>query len=309
MIIVPTKTFDEFYSITGIDLVDFYSRVSDFLLNNQMDIINYYSGKTKKLNSESFNLLLKLIKESKGILNELDLNSNILNNMYWWDLQESLQEIHHSLEKINNVSLFLRGNTENKQGTVINQQTSFDETVETILNDKFSKSNYQNESQDVLISNDIIEEDYTPDGGNILKIIANQNNPVFQVTSILDNDIEGKKLYGYDLNKKITFTDGDLEVLTPDDTILQTIGILVSLLKKNNPEFPQDGIDSSLLVGSNVGSLTFPTILRQLVRVFKTDDTISNFSVTDIRRVEDRLYMDFEVNTIYGESLKTTGEY
>ena len=98
-------------------------------------------------------------------------------------------------------------------------------------------------------------------------------------------------------------------MLEPKDTILQTINILTSLLKKNNPEFPKDGLDLGLLVGTSVGSLSFPTILRQLVSLFKTDDTISNFSVVDIKNVDDKVEIEFEVTTVYGESIIATQNY
>lgn len=309
MIILPQKTFDEFYNITGIELKDFYNRVIDFLTNDQTNIINYYSGRTIIVPSDSIKNLESLLKECKSLLTEISLHTDILNNVYWWDLQENLQEIEINLDKIKQISLFLRSNTNKEIGTIISQPISYNETVETILDDKYSYTDAQNQSQTVLIKNNYIEEDYTPDSGISIDINSTQTSNFFQLNSILDNDIQGEKLYGYDINRKITFEDNDLQVLEPKDTILQTINILTSLLKKNNPEFPKDGLDLGLLVGTSVGSLSFPTILRQLVSLFKTDDTISNFSVVDIKNVDDKVEIEFEVTTVYGESIIATQNY
>jgi hypothetical protein len=309
MIILPQKTFDEFYNITGIELKDFYTRLIDFLTNDQVNIINYYSGVIKTVPSDSIKILDSLLKECKSLLIELSLHIDILNNVYWWDLQENLQEIETNLDKIKQISLFLRSNTNKELGSIVSQPISYNETVETILDDKFNYNDPQNQSQNVLIKNNYIEEDYSPDSGISIDISSTPTSNLFQLNSILDNDIQGEKLYGYDINRKITFEDNDLQVLEPKDTMLQTISILTSLLKKNNPEFPKDGLDLGLLVGTSVGSLSFPTILRQLVSLFKTDDTISSFSVVDIKTKGDRVEMEFEVTTVYGESIITTQDY
>ena len=108
MIILPQKTFDEFYNITGIELKDFYNRVIDFLTNDQTNIINYYSGRTIIVPSDSIKNLESLLKECKSLLTEISLHTDILNNVYWWDLQENLQEIEINLDKIKQISLFFK---------------------------------------------------------------------------------------------------------------------------------------------------------------------------------------------------------
>jgi len=155
----------------------------------------------------------------------------------------------------------------------------------------------------IALRNDLAEEDYTTEGGNVLSI-AFRNKLKINIQSIVDN-IDGEKIYGIDINKQITFIDDDLQALSYQDTIKQTVDVLANLRMGHTPEFPLDGVQSKLVVGSNRNSVAYPILFRQLYSTFQKDDTLKSFAVKKIENTEDILEMDFEVETRFGEVVPT----
>ncbi len=305
----PDNILEEFERITRYDIRAYFIRFANFLENNHPKIISYYKGESNNIHTESFNVLSNLTREAKKILELASRSSKLFNNYKWWLFIEQIEDSLNVLETTAAAPKWLRSVENNVNFTTdpeveITLQQS--QTLEQLARKKLGFDNWDNDWDEIAKRNDLREEDYTPEGGVFLQVsFKNTFAPTVQtvVDTLKDNSIYGKDIY-----KKLTFEDNDLVTLNPVDTFKQSVGILILLKKEDNPEFPNQGYNSKLVVGSNVNFLNFPTLLRQLIETFKTDDTISSMRVLDFKRDEDAVYIQYEVEGRLGDiqQLNTT---
>jgi hypothetical protein len=160
--------------------------------------------------------------------------------------------------------------------------------------------NPNDEWADLAIKNRLEEEDYSNDGGTDLKITFNRGNAGLKVNAVVDV-IQGKSIYGKDVYRKIQWVKDNgflnLKVLSYDDTIMQAIDILANLKKNDNPDNPNNGLQSNIVVGSNRALFNFPVIIRQMSQTFANDDTLKNFKINNLSRDQDNMVMDYAVQT------------
>lgn len=154
------------------------------------------------------------------------------------------------------------------------------------------------------LRNRIKETDYDIEGGRSLNVApANNNN--LKPNSVVDIMV-GENVLGKDLQRKLTFADDDLAVLSPKDTFVQTCEIFTGLTKNCNPEFPDDGFDKTTICNKNLMNSRLSTFLRQMSAVVGRDDTIANFSLANVEMEGDvvRVDMEFESNLKNGETIR-----
>jgi hypothetical protein len=124
------------------------------------------------------------------------------------------------------------------------------------------------------------------------------------VQSVVDV-IFGESVYGKDLQQKLEFENDDLKVLGYQETIKQAFNIALNLRRGDNPEFPNDGLQSSLIIGQNLNSILYPSILRQLYDTFAKDDTMKSIAITNINHnnigIKDTVELDIQAETRIGE--------
>lgn len=117
--------------------------------------------------------------------------------------------------------------------------------------------------------------------------------------------IFGESVYGKDLQKKLEFADDDLKVLGYKETIRQAFEIALNLRRGDNPEFPNDGLQSSLVIGQNLNSILYPSLLRQLYDVFAKDDTMRSIAIVDVKHgnsgLKDTVELAVQAETRIGE--------
>lgn len=296
---------EEFKQITRYDIRNYFEELASFLEKNQPRIISYYKGETTLIHTESFNKLNLLLKETGKILELIEYNQKLLNNYKWWLFVAQIEDSQNTLETINKAPKWLRSVASNVN-FVTNPEVTLvlkqGETLEQLSRRKLSFDDWDNEWNDVAVRNNLREEDYTPEGGVFLKVsFRNTFSP--EVTSIVDT-LEGDNIYGKDILKKTTFEDNDLKVLQPIDTFYQAVEILINLKKEDNPEFPQQGYNEKLVVGSNVNFLNFPALIRQLTETFRTDDTITSITVLDFKRDQDAVFIEYQVEGRLGDIQK-----
>lgn len=295
---VPEYTYENFEKITKYPLRKYLATFLSFLDVEQINIINYFNGISKKPDIASFDKLKLLIKESET-LNEVIINhANNFTTVDFWELVDVIEDVKIKLQSIDNASKWLRSsitknnfNPNPELDYILHQR----QTLEDVSGNILSSNDRDNDWSDIAMHNDLEEEDYTPGGGNILKLVF-ENGQSLRLQSVVDN-IQGDKVYGLDLQKKLEFSDNDLTVLGYKDTIRQAADILGRLRKGDNPEFPEDGVQSTLAVGSNIGSVTFPSIFRQMFATFATDDTFKSFAITDIKQEQDTVQIEYSVET------------
>lgn len=296
--------YDEFLNITGFNIQDFFERFVDFINNRSQLIIDYYSGLVDNLDRDSFGEYELLLNESTHVLDLFDLNQERFNTVDFWELMEFADDIKIKLETIGNFSVFTRSAVKKESFTndvVIEEPTRDKETIEEMA-DRLGSIDRDNDWVDIAISNALIQEDYTLDGGRVLNVTF-KNNSKFFIDSIVGNP-EGELIKGYDIDRYIQFEGEDLKILSLDETLQQTVDILISLNKNDNPEFPQYGIDKTLILGMSLKSILLPSIIRQIYQTFSTDDIIDRVQLLDSNFDQDSLNISLNVNIKSGEEQK-----
>jgi hypothetical protein len=273
-------------------------------------IVQFFEDSVNNPNKDSFDFLNKMLTESAKIKTLIKLNKNSFRRIDDWELLDFLENIDTKLNTINNTAKWTRSSkTQNSwSGSVI--QTTYtlgdDQTLEQVSETVYGGSTAQDDWMRIAVENDLGETNYQVRGGNQIKITKqNASSPNYFLNSIIDN-LVGQKLYGIDINKKIGFSNNDLNVLNYNDTVVQSVLILVSVKKGDNPEFSALGMDPKLAVGASYGSLKFSSIVRQLQQVFATDDSLRSFSVTNVSYDNGVLAISYKVDTFYNLTYNST---
>jgi len=289
-------------TILNIDIQLFLNDYSKFIDNQYQKIIDYYSS-GKPITKSTIDSLDDIVKRSSGIINSYSINRDRLSSDYdSWELLSLLQDIHENILTIKNSKIWFKSdkdlsyNTDNKYDYILKQG----QTLESLAGE-LGYSTPQDSWVDLALDNDLIEEDYSPAGGVLLKV-SFKNNLEVNISTVQDAP-RGKKVYGKDISKQISYVDDDLYVLDYDETINQSFGILISLTKGSVPEFPRDGIDKSI-VSSNINSLQYPVLFRQLSSIFVKDDSFKDFSFTSIKREQDSIFIEAQASTRLNEVLE-----
>jgi len=297
-------SYIKFKKASGVDLAEFFNKYIDFTENGgYQSIYNYYSG-GGRLPQTAFTILDLLIEESIFLQSQFKLHKNIFTNIAAWDLLEGLDNSLTRLLTIQNLKKYLRSSIINVSYNLGVQQTDYilkqRQNFESVSSEILKSQNSDNEWVDIAVDNNVIEEDYTAVGGNVLGLTYNQVGTVNNINVVVD-ELIGERINGLDIQKELEFESDDLKVLDYDETILQAIDILLGLKKRDNPEFPDHGVKK--MVGTSFSAIGYPLIFRQLVNVFSTDDTISQFTIKDIRVESDSVFMDLSIETAYGSVL------
>lgn len=298
------NVLNEFKQITQIDIADFFSRVILFINNERRSIINFYNGSSSEIDPKSFTVLKKLQKELKQIFESFQLNSNSFYNSRWWDLLEQIELIDNNFNSLKNIHRWSRSSL-TKFGYDSNIQLSYvmseNQTLEKISQDILLQENPNDQWYDIALLNDLKEEDYSIDGGKEIQLSFPKINRGLMIQSVMDVMV-GKAVYGLDLDQNFQFSfdsNGfcDLKILNYNDTILQAVSILAKLKKNSNPDYPNQGLQSSIIIGGNRALMNYPIIIRQMTQTFSTDDTLKNFTVKNIAFEQDNLLISYEVET------------
>lgn len=301
---ITNDSLDRFRTLTSYDIGVFFKNYIEFIDTYYSNIINFFSGSSDIVPTLSFSKLDWLLKEYKKIIDVIILNANSLDNYEFWALTEYIEDIGHAIEAADNTSKWLRSSsTKNgyKQQIISEQMTSQGQGLEDLERKVLRSSNPNDTWVNTALENELREEDYTLDGGYLIKVIY-KNNAALSLNSVVDNIDVPEKTYGLDIDQNILFTNDDLVVLSYKDTLLQCASILTALKREDDPSFPERGLNVKTLIGSNVAAISYPIIFRDLAANFATDDSFKSFSITDVRRDKDAILLDFTVQTKAGDS-------
>lgn len=303
--------FDEFYSITGCDVRSFFIEYSIFYQTDYFTIKNFYTGKSKSIDPQSFVNFNNLRKTLKDVFSKFQNFNKQLENIKFVELLQYLEECKDVLESLNKINKWARVTTDQfgynphfKLKYVLSQFDSLEKIADIVVR----SNNPQNDWRNIAIENHLTENDYTSEGGNVLHITMDNNDiQNFNISAVVDV-INGKSVYGRDLDRNIHFdtTKNDLAVLSEDDTIKQAVEILVTLRKRDNLDFLDHGLQTSLIVGQSKSLFNYPIVERQLQETFKNDDSLKNFTLTSFRFDQDNVFVEFTVETRLGEVLQLT---
>lgn len=302
---LPINIVTSLQNIIRYDVGKYLDDYVVFIDNDKVNISNYYSGDVSRPNEQSFAELNRLLEESRKINSLIEVHKYRINTPEFWEIIEMLTEIDESLLTIDNSSKWLRS-------VITKNNFSPNAEVETVLKQfqtlenlaaTLGSNSSDNDWIKIALRNDLREEDYTTEGGALVSI-SYQNKLRINIQSVVDN-ISGEKIYGIDLNKKLTFEGDDLQALSYKDTIIQTVDVLAGLRSGQTPEFPLDGIQIDLISGSNRASIAYPVLFRQFTSTFQKDDTLKSLLIKKIENIEDALMIEFEVETRFGETIST----
>lgn len=301
---VEEESLNRFKKFTSFDIRFFLEEFIDFSENHRTRIINYYKGDTKENPKEAFNFLDKLIGDADEAIELAHLNKDSFDRFSDWNVLEEIENTRVKLNTTLNFSKYLRSsitNTSYNNDAEVDVTLKQNETLEQLAN-SLGYSDPQNDWIDIAVRNNLQQEDYTTGGDVVLSVSYKNSINYFRVNSVVDN-IQGKNILGKDIQYKLEFdtSNDDIKTLGPEDTFKQAVRALARLRKGDNPFYPQDGINPSLVVGSNLGGIAFPSLFRQMNNTFSTDDTISNFSITDITQQQTSLALDYSVESKLGE--------
>lgn len=295
--------FETFESITGYSIINYLSDIGNFFQKESSNILGFYSGDIQNMNIGSFNKLAYFINESYKI-NEIFLNnSNSFSGAEYWELLDKVEDIKTKLQTLDNASKWMRSSI-TKNAFYANPEIDYilgqNQTLEDVNNNL--GNNNSDGWVDIANRNNLKEEDYTSEGGNLLKVNYGANLK-FSIESIVDNP-QGEKIYGLDIDKAMIFENGDLKVLTYKETLNQSVLTLLELRRGDNPEYPSEGIQANLVIGNTLSGVLYPSIFKQLFQTFKSDDSIKSFSLKDIVKNKTALFFNFEIETRLGDIQK-----
>lgn len=295
----------EFKKITSKDVELFLLKTLSFFSIEYEEIVSYYSGESANISSKSFEVFEKIKQERDELFSTFQLHSKQLNNAKWWLLLEQIEEIDNRLKTLDNINKWSRSSL-TKVGFSSDLSVQYtlkqNQSLEKVASDVLNSSNSE-EWVSLAIKNDLTEEQYSLEGGVDLQLQFPQINRGVRVESVVDVMI-GKSIYGKDLSRRLQFdpTQEDLKTLSYDETIAQSVDILSKLKKEDNPEFPNQGLQSTIVVGANRATLNFPIIQRQMKETFESDDSLKNFVLTEISTSEDSLQISYEVQSRLSET-------
>lgn len=297
-----------FSSVLRYNVGTYINLYSIFVSDYQKRIENYYKSLEDLPDVDAFDFMFSMIKEANKIDDLIKMNKNTFNKINHWEFVEFLDEIRCNLDTVQNTSKWVGSNRSKNNWRTISIQSNYmlnqNQTLEKVVENNFGGDS-QNDWIDLSMRNNLLEQDYSVDGGNLLEISKSLSSfPLLNIKTVVDS-LVGERLYGLDVSKKITFENQDLKVENYNDTLKQSVLILSGIKRGDVPEFPYFGVDANLGIGSNVGQLIFSSIVRQLTTVFASDDTITDFNVIDIYYEETNLVIEYAVDTFYNKSIKS----
>lgn len=297
------NAIDTYEQASSEDVRGFMEEFVDFMDNQQQRIVNFYSGNTEELDRGIIENLEDLIKRCNDLINSLNIFSEKLETAEMWELLNFLEDIETRLQQTRVMPKLLRSSvtiTGNKSGFYRDIVIAEGETIESTLR-SLQIEGADDRWQDVAIQNNITEEDYGDDAVKAkVRVAGGEATDINDVVDVMD----GKSIYGKDLDDELVFENEDLKALSPDKTMSQSVENLVRLNRGSVPEFPNYGIKFSDLIGGTIVKFSYPALVRQLTEVFSQDDTISSISIEDIEFVKQSLLLKFNVFTRLGENVQ-----
>lgn len=310
MEVITTELLNNFYILTKKDLSLYFTKILRFFEGGDYNnLVSFYKGEKKSIGSKPYMNLESLTLETNQILRLFESNSRQMNNSNWWELLDQIEEIESRLATVNHINKWSRSSFTSVSYSptqVVDLTLRQAQSLEDLSSSIGQSSNPQDDWVEIAYENDLDEEDYTVEGEVDLRVTSDpRRGSNFKLNSVVDI-VNGKSVYGKDIYQKLQFneTSDDLVILSPEETILQSIRILAKLRKNDNPLSPNRGIQTSVVLGGSKVSFNFPIINRQIRETFESDDSIKDFQITNLYFEEDNAYIDFQVTSRLGEVIE-----
>lgn len=295
----------EFRAITSCNIEEILTDATNFLVGPYNRIVSYYSGEKTKVSQADFNLFDEVERKVEVAFSVFRTQSNAFNNLKWWLLLDILEQIDSRLKSLRKINKWSKS-SQTSFAFVPTQQAFYTnkqhQTLERVAQDVLKKRNPTDDWFDIAIANKLEEEDYTSEGGTSMLLSFPSINNGIDISAVVDTMV-GDNILGKDLDRDLRFENDDLKVLSTTETVQQSVEILAGLRKNDNPDFPDQGLQSSIVIGGNRASLNFPIITRQYIETFASDDSLKNFQLLSLQVVEDGLEIKFQIQTRLNETI------
>lgn len=293
---------------TKLDVKQYFGTCLDFFNTVYPTISDYYSGKTPSIASVFLAELVSLEIQTQQMFQFFTDFRGQCKNLKYFNILGQVEDIDNRLKTLRNINRWSRASLDNasyNQNVKVPYVLPQGKTLERVSQDVIQSQNPSEDWTTIAIQNNLTEEQYTSSGGVQINLEVPSINKNYSLSSVVDI-IQNKAIFGKDIYGKLQFSNNDLQVLSYDDTILQAVNILIKLRKNANPDFPQYGLQTAMIIGSNKATLNFPVITRQLQQTFATDDTLLNFTILSVTYRDDNMFIDFTVENRLGETIQNS---
>lgn len=288
---------NEFQNITKFELQSYFTDYGEFLQNDYGDIYAYYSGSSESINAEKIKTLQDLMSRSNDLIRTFQTFAGKLGNVGYWELQQYCQDLNDTLERISKLPKYCR-TAKTCRGYKPYIQVSEDIGGMKTIQDLAQQLGNNMSEYELILNNDLEEADYEINELSQIKALVPNNTDVV-VETILEQPI-GKRIYGKDIDRNISFTENDLTTVKYENNVEQKSDVLMELQKGDVPEMPNFG--KNIISGSTYASYNYSALATDLKDVFLQDDLFENVDITDVKYKDGDIYVTCEIYTKYAYS-------
>ena len=296
----------EFQNTTKYPILEFLQRYRNFMLNDYEAIRQYFNGETETIDNSHLSELNWLTVQCGDLMSTFKNFANKFGSCGYWELMEYLDNLNDTIEKINKLPKFLRTSL-SKRGYIPSIQVRTTVGAQRTVEDVAAAANGINRDNtswvDIMLGNDMNESDWNIDRLSGLEVFVNNTNKVV-VTTILDQPI-GDRIYGCDINRKITIVDNDLDIVKYKDNVEQKCVILLELNRGDVPEDRLFGKNVFFLHGS-IKSVSYAQIVSEIQNTFLQNDLFESVSLSQMHFEEGNLNLTFNIKTKYDYETEKT---
>lgn len=278
-------------------IAEIIDRFNAFIENDE-PIINSYYCEDRSYPRESFIVLDALYEDIKNAISDIKLNRNTIDNFKYFECLDYLEDCLLCLDNINNYARWLRSST-------IKGRSKNEVEIDFVLAQHQSLSNFSRKlgyengdtgELDIQLRNKLKETSYNLDGGLKVKYNFVDNNKI-QINTVIDS-LNNDTILGKDIDKSFVIVDDDLKTVVKNDCFVQSVEVLLTMKRNDNPEHPEYGLDKNIISNRNYVSQIIPSVSRQLYELISTDDTIDSFLMKNIEQRDDKLSLSVEVKAV-----------
>ena len=201
----------EFENVTKFKLSKYFEDYRDFMQNDFSFLSDYYAGRTESVSTEVIGNFNSLLTRSRNLIQTFKNYSSKLSNCGFWELQQYCQNLNDTLERVSKLPKYNRV-VKSVRGYQPYVQVKADiggmKTPQDLANEIDSLGVTETT---LLLDNDFQEDDWEIDKLSSMKAMINNKSDLV-VESIIEAPV-GNRVYGKDINKKITIKDNDLSFI------------------------------------------------------------------------------------------------
>lgn len=285
---------NEFQSITKFELLQFFTDYRNFLQDDYSDIYSYYSGNSETVDVHKISRMNDLLIRSDDLTRTFQTFAGKLGNVGYWELQQYCQDLKDTIERISKLPKYCR-TAKTCRGYKPYIQVSEDIGGMKTIQDLSNQLGVGVTEEELILNNDLEEDGWEIDKLSQITALVNNNSDIV-VETIIEQPI-GNRIYGRDIDRKISFKDNDLSVVEYENNVEQKCEILLELNRGDIPEFPFLG--KNFISGSSYNNYNYAELVSDIKDNFFQDDLFESVDVVDIKFVDGDIYVTCEIKTKY----------